>query len=132
MTRSTKPLIALLLLALPLGGCATSSIGLGSSAAVPPPAPAISNSPILESLNANDRARAEQARQAALDGKAGKTVDWKSDQDAQTYGAVVAGPLTQQNGQQCRQYSLTVYNAGVPSNARATACHQANGSWTNS
>jgi surface antigen len=129
MTKSTMPLIGLVLLAVPLAGCATSSNAVAP--AVPAP-PAISNSPILSGLNQADRLRAEQARSSALDGKAGQNVTWTSDTDPQTHGTVVAGPLSNQNGTQCRPYTQTVYLNSVPSTARETACHKPDGSWGNS
>ena len=131
MTKSIIKLFGLVLLVAPLAGCGSLS---GSNpqpqvaAVAPPPT---SNSPILASLDPADRARAEQARATALGGKAKVSVDWKSDTNPLTHGTVVAGPLTDQNGTQCRQYSQTVYLNGVPSVSRLTACHQPDGSWAN-
>lgn len=133
MPKSIVKLCGLVLVALPLAGC-----GLTGSTAQPnvttavTMAPAVSNSPILEGLDPADRARAEQARRTALDGKAKVSVDWKSDSNATTHGSVVAGPLQNQGAGQCRQYSQTVYKDGVPSVARSTACRQPDGGWVNS
>ncbi|MDQ0394542.1 hypothetical protein [Labrys monachus] len=123
------PLIGLVLLALPLAGCQTSSGAVTPALAT---GPVLSDSPILAGLDHSDRVRAEQARLSALDGKAGQSVNWTSDESAQRHGAVVAGPLSNQNGMPCRPYTQTVYVEGVPSVARATACRQADGSWRNS
>lgn len=131
MAKSTVTLFGLVLLALPLAGCGMTS---GSepqpqvATVAPPPT---SNSPILDALDPADRAQAEQARATALNGKAKVSVDWKSPTNPLTHGTVVAGPLTDQNGTQCRQYSQTVYLNGVPSISRLTACHQPDGSWAN-
>jgi surface antigen len=131
MARSTVTLFGLVLLAMPLAGCGMTS---GSApqpqvAAVPPPS--TSNSPILDSLDPADRGQAEQARSTALDGKAKVSIDWKSASNPLTHGSVVAGPVADQNGMQCRPYSQTVYLNGVPSISRMTACRQPNGSWSN-
>jgi surface antigen len=127
MTKSSM-LFGLVLLAVPLASCATDSAAV---APVTPAAPLASNSPILSGLEPADRSRAEQARATALDGKAGQNVTWTSDANPQTHGTVVAGPLSSQNGTQCRPYTQTVYVNSVPSTARETACHQPNGSWSN-
>jgi surface antigen len=131
MTKSSVALFGLVVLAMPLASCGSDS---GSApqpqiaVVAPPPS---SNSPILESLDPTDRAQAEQARATALNGKAKVSIDWKSASNPLTHGTVVAGPLIDQNGTQCRQYSQTVYVNGVPSISRLTACHQPDGSWAN-
>ncbi|CAM5770017.1 hypothetical protein LMIY3S_03031 [Labrys miyagiensis] len=131
MTKSIVKLLGLVLLGMPLAGCGMTS---GSApqpqiaAVAPPPT---SNSPILDALDPADRTQAEQARASALNGKAKVSVDWKSGTNPLTHGTVVAGPLTDQGGTQCRQYSQTVYLNGVPSISRMTACHQPDGSWAN-
>lgn len=132
MTKSIVKLFGLVLVAVPLAGCGLTSSSTQPNVAAAPPTPALSNSPILESLDPADRTRAEQARRAALDGKAKVSVDWKSDANPTTHGSAVAGPLLNQNGAQCRQYSQTVYKDGVPSVARSTACRQPDGGWVNS
>jgi len=129
MTKSSMPLIGLVLLALPIAGCETSGGGVAPAVAT---GPVFSNSPILAGLDPSDRAQAEQARRTALDGKAGQNVTWRSGESAQRHGAVVAGPLSNQGGMPCRPYTQTVYVDGVPSVARATACRQPDGNWTNS
>lgn len=132
MTKSIVKLFGLALVALPLAGCGLTGSTTQPTIAAAPPTPAASNSPILDSLDPADRARAEQARRTALDGKAKISVDWKSDSNASTHGSAVAGPLQNQGAAQCRQYSQTVYKEGVPSVARSTACRQPDGGWVNS
>lgn len=132
MTKSFIKLFGLVLMAAPLASCGMTGSSNPQPAVAAAPTLTPSNSPILESLDPADRMRAEEARKTALDGKAKVSVDWKSDSNAQTHGSVVAGPLTDQGGTQCRQYSQTVYKDGVPSVARSTACHQPDGNWVNS
>ena len=85
---------------------------------------------ILAGLDAADRQQADTARQQALEhGAAGTAFTWKSAESVARYGSVVAGPTYTQGGQNCRQFTQTIYVDGVPQTARSAACRQADGNW---
>jgi len=130
--RSTAPRswsIVALALALPLAGCSGGSPNVSQPgvSVLPSAAP---GSALLSGLDANDRQKADQARQEALErGAAGTAFTWKSAENSSRYGSVVAGPTYTQSGQNCRQFTQTVYIDGVPQTARSAACRQADGAW---
>ena len=67
--------------------------------------------------------------QALESGKSGTAVAWKNP-DSGRYGSVVPGPAYQTNGQQCRQYTHTIYIDGQPQVAKGNACRNPDGTWT--
>jgi surface antigen len=81
-------------------------------------------------MDDDDKQRAYAAQMQALEsGRSGTTVGWKNP-DSGRYGSVVPGPAYQSNGQQCRQYTHTIYISGRPEVARGTACRNPDGTWT--
>jgi len=81
------------------------------------------------SLDDEDRRRAYAAQMQALEsGPSGAPVAWRNP-DSGRYGNVVPGPAYQMNGQNCRQYSHTVYVDGRPQTQRGTACRNPDGTW---
>jgi surface antigen len=81
-------------------------------------------------MDDEDKQRAYAAQMAALErGRSGTAVAWKNP-DSGRYGSVVPGPAYQSNGQQCRQYTHTIYINGRPEVARGTACRNPDGTWT--
>jgi surface antigen len=82
------------------------------------------------SLDDEDRRRAYAAQMQALEsGPSGAPVAWRNP-DSGRYGSVVPGPAYQANGSMCRQFTETVYLDGKPTTARATACRNPDGTWT--
>jgi surface antigen len=81
-------------------------------------------------MDDEDKQRAYAAQMQALEGgRSGTAVAWKNP-DSGRYGSVVPGPAYQSNGQQCRQYTHTIYISGRPEVARGTACRNPDGTWT--
>jgi surface antigen len=81
-------------------------------------------------LDDEDRRRAYAAQMQALEtGPSGAPVAWRNP-DSGRYGNVVPGPVYQENGGPCREYSHTVYIAGQPQTRRGTACRNPDGAWT--
>jgi surface antigen len=81
-------------------------------------------------MDDEDKQRAYAAQVEALErGRAGAAVPWRNP-DSGRYGSVVPGPAYQSNGQQCRQYTHTIYIEGKPQVARGSACRNPDGSWT--
>ena len=81
-------------------------------------------------MDDEDKQRAYTAQMQALEGgRSGTAVAWKNP-DSGRYGSVVPGPAYQSNGQQCRQYTHTIYISGRPEVARGTACRNPDGTWT--
>jgi len=126
-TISFRRMLLLAGLTLPLAACAGGgSPDLHSS----PLAGAAPGGAILSGLDAADRQQADAARQQALEhGAAGTAFTWKSAESVARYGSVVAGPTYTQGGQNCRQFTQTIYVDGVPQTARSAACRQADGNW---
>lgn len=134
--RATGP-IAAALTALALAGCAanepvpppqaanvTGSVGRSSVA----PAGVLGNG-IGTGLDERDRQLAFSAEMRALDqGEPGEPIGWRGHPGR--YGTVVPGGYYETRGTRCRDYSHTIYIDGKPQTARATACRNADGSWT--
>ena len=85
---------------------------------------------IGNSLDAQDRARAQQAEMQALEyGNPGAPVSWRSDSGA--CGTIVPGPAYARGGSpRCREFTHTIYVNGQPQTARGTACRNPDGTWT--
>ena len=81
------------------------------------------------SLNDEDRRLAYEAQIVALDrGAPGAPVPWRNPASGR-YGNIVAGPLYEQKGAQCRGFSHTITVAGDLKTARGTACRSLDGAW---
>lgn len=114
-----------------LGGLVGSQIGSGSgqlaAVAVGTLAGAFLGSEIGKSLDRQDREYAYRAQYSAV--QYGRPYNWHNPQSG-NYGHVQPGPLyTAPYGQQCREYTHTVYIGGEPKQAYGTACLQPDGSW---
>src|ERR671925_941210 len=65
-------------------------------------------------MDDEDKQRAYAAQVEALErGRPGAVVPWRNP-DSGRHGSVVPGPHYQSNGQQCRQYTHTIYIDGKP------------------
>ena len=75
------------------------------------------------------RSRAMQAEYQALqNGPADTPVVWR-DPDDNVYGEVVPGAPYQRGGDECRDYTHTIYIDGRPEIGRGTACRLPDGTW---
>lgn len=80
-------------------------------------------------LNDDDRRLAYEAQLAALDrGAPGAPVPWRNE-DSGRYGNIVAGPIYNQKGKECRGFSHTITVNGDIKSARGTACRSPEGAW---
>jgi surface antigen len=80
-------------------------------------------------LNDEDRKRAVVAELQALEtGPSGAPVAWRNPESGR-YGNVVPGPVYQENGVACREYTHTVYVDGNPQTEHGTACRRSDGTW---
>jgi surface antigen len=114
-----------------LGGLIGSQIGSGSgqlaAVAVGTLAGAFLGSTIGKSLDQQDRQYAYRAQYNAV--QYGQPYNWRNPESG-NYGYVQPGPLHgSQYGQQCREYTHTVYIGGRAERAYGTACLQPDGSW---
>jgi surface antigen len=81
------------------------------------------------SLDDADRQRAYAAQMEALEGgPSGAAVSWRNPTSGR-YGTIVPGPVYDQAGAACRQYTHTIYIDGRPQTARGTACRAPDGTW---
>jgi len=81
------------------------------------------------SLNDEDRRLAYEAQIAALDrGAPGAPVPWRNPVSGR-FGNIVAGPLYEQKGVECRGFSHTVGIGSELKTARGTACRSPEGGW---
>jgi surface antigen len=80
-------------------------------------------------LDDEDRKRAVVAELQALEtGPSGAPVAWRNPESGR-YGNVVPGPVYQENGVACREYTHTVYVDGNPQTEHGTACRRSDGTW---
>jgi surface antigen len=80
-------------------------------------------------LDDEDKRRASVAELQALEtGPSGAPVAWRNP-DTGRYGNVVPGPVYQENGVACREYTHTVYLDGSPQTEHGTACRRSDGTW---
>ncbi|MEG6510078.1 RT0821/Lpp0805 family surface protein [Methyloligella sp. 2.7D] len=77
-------------------------------------------------MDAEDRRRAAEAQYQALE--YGRPVSWNNPQ-SQYSGQVAVGNPYQQNGNNCRSYTNTIYIDGRPEVSRGVACRQPDGTW---
>ena len=61
-------------------------------------------------------------------GLPGAPVAWRNPESGR-YGNVVPGPVYQENGVACREYTHTVYVDGNPQTEHGTACRRSDGTW---
>jgi len=80
-------------------------------------------------LGDEDKRRAFIAQFQALEtGPSGAPVAWRNPETGR-YGNVVPGPVYQENGVACREYTQTVYIDGSPQTEHGTACRKSDGTW---
>jgi surface antigen len=80
-------------------------------------------------LDEEDKRRAVVAKLQALEtGPSGAPVAWRNP-DTGRYGNVVPGPVYQENGVECREYTDTVYLDGSPQTEHGAACRRSDGTW---
>ncbi len=114
------------------GGAAVGGAGLGNRAAG---VPMSAGSDTLlghragAKLDDEDKRRASVAELQALEtGPWGAPVAWRNPETGR-YGNVVPGPVYQENGVACREYTHTVYSDGSPQTQHGTACRRSDGTW---
>ena len=84
---------------------------------------------IGRALDEQDRRAAAEAEYTALEsGQSGVGTPWRNP-DSGHYGMVVPGRPYQNGGNNCRDYSHTVYIDGRPETMRGRACRSGDGSW---
>jgi surface antigen len=80
-------------------------------------------------LDDEDKRRAVVAELQALEtGPSGAPVAWRNPETGR-YGNVVPGPVYQENGAACREYTHTVYIEGSAQTEHGTACRRSDGTW---
>jgi surface antigen len=80
-------------------------------------------------LDDEDKRRAVVAELQALEtGPSGAPVAWCNPESGR-YGNVVPGPVYQENGAACREYTQTVYIEGSAQTEHGTACRRSDGTW---
>jgi surface antigen len=154
--RSTRILVLLMLIALPLAGCETAGSpgvgsrtalgGLGGAAAGGLLAAALGGSGtgiaagtilggliggvIGDRLDAADQRRAQEAATRALEtAPSGRAVAWQNP-DSGNAGTVMPTRTYQTSGgQYCREYQQTITISGERHQTYGTACRQPDGTW---
>ena len=116
------------------GGLIGNQIGKGEGRAVATTIGVIAGGLIGNQIGANldelDRRRAQEAEFRALEfGRSGSPVAWRNP-DSGRYGEVVPAAPYQRGGQNCRDYTHTIYIDGQPEVARGTACRRPDGTWS--
>ena len=80
-------------------------------------------------LDENDRLKAEQTAQDALENyPSGSSATW-SNPDKEVYGEVTPEPPYRNAGQICRDYTQTIVVEGRRETARGVACRNPDGTW---
>ncbi|MFO1169370.1 MAG: RT0821/Lpp0805 family surface protein [Hyphomicrobiaceae bacterium] len=91
----------------------------------------IVGSEIGRSMDEQDRHFAQEAEFQALErGQSGGSTPWRNP-DSGHYGMVVPSQAYDREGQNCRDYTHTVYMSGEPQTMRGTACRNPDGTWQN-
>ncbi len=80
-------------------------------------------------MDANDRARALQAQQAAYAAPVGQKIVWNNPDNGHSGTVVPVREGSDASGNYCREFQSTVMIGGQPQQAYGTACRQADGSW---
>jgi surface antigen len=84
---------------------------------------------IGKQMDANDRARALQAQQAAYQAPVGQKIVWNNPDNGHSGTVVPVREGTDGSGNYCREFQTTVMIGGQPQQAYGQACRQADGSW---
>lgn len=80
-------------------------------------------------MDANDRARALQAQQAAYQAPVGQKIVWNNPDNGHSGTVVPVREGSDASGNYCREFQTTVMIGGQPQQAYGQACRQADGSW---
>ena len=84
---------------------------------------------IGRSMDDQDRMLAQQAEYEALErGQSGVSRPWRNPESGH-YGEVVPSRAYRRAGNDCRDYTHTVYIDGRPQTMRGTACRNPDGTW---
>ncbi|HEY1746663.1 MAG TPA: RT0821/Lpp0805 family surface protein [Xanthobacteraceae bacterium] len=114
------------------GSAAVSGVLLGNRAAGAPigaGSDTLLGGRVGAKLDDEDKRRALVAQLAALEtGPSGAPVAWRNPETGR-YGNVVPGPVYQENGVACREFTHTVYADGSPQTEHGTACRRSDGTW---
>jgi surface antigen len=115
------------------GGIIGNQFGSGSGKALATAAGIVAGGLIGNRIGAaadeEARQRAMQAEYQALQyGPPNTPVVWRDPED-DVYGEVVPGAPYQRGGQDCRDYTHTIYINGQPEVASGTACRLPDGTW---
>jgi len=115
------------------GGVIGNQFGSGSGQALATAAGIVAGGLIGNRIGAaadeDARRRAMQAEYQALQyGPPNTPVVWRDPED-NVYGEVVPGAPYQRGGQNCRDYTHTIYVDGRPEVGRGTACRLPDGTW---
>ena len=116
------------------GGIIGSAAGRGNGriagAIIGTVAGGIIGSELGRSMDREDRRLAQRAEYDALDrGRSGAPVHWRNPDNGR-YGEVVPAEPYRRGGQDCRDYTHTVYIDGRPQAMRGTACRNPDGTWS--
>lgn len=116
------------------GGILGNQVGKGSGKVLATVAGAVIGgvvgSELGKSLDENDRRAAAEAEYRALEtGQSGKATPWHNP-DSGRRGVIVPKPPYQDRGQNCRDYTHTIYIDGEPQIMKGTACRSNDGKWS--
>lgn len=82
-------------------------------------------------LDQRDRELAQEAEYAALEsGQSGSARQWRNPDNGR-YGEVVPSRPYKRSGNDCRDFTHTIYMDGRPQTMRGTACRNPDGTWRN-
>lgn len=117
------------------GGIIGNQVGKGSGNVLATVAGAmiggIVGSEIGRSMDEQDRMLAQEAEFAALEeGPSGRPRKWRNPDNGR-YGEVVPSKPYKRGGNDCRDYTHTIYIDGRPQTMRGTACRNPDGTWRN-
>lgn len=91
----------------------------------------IIGSEIGRSLDQRDRELAQEAEYDALErGNSGVARQWRNPDNGR-YGEIVPSKPYKRGGEDCRDYTHTIYIDSRPQQMRGTACRNADGTWSN-
>lgn len=117
------------------GGILGNQVGGGSGRVLATVAGAvvggIVGSEIGRSMDKQDQMLAQEAEFAALErGRSGQRTPWRNPDNGR-YGEVTPGESYRRGGDDCRDYTHTIYIDGRPRTMRGTACRNRDGTWRN-
>jgi surface antigen len=91
----------------------------------------IIGSEIGRNMDARDRQLAQEAEYDALErGQSGSPRQWRNPDNGR-YGEITPSKPYKRGGNDCRDYTHTIYIDGRPQQMRGTACRNGDGTWQN-